>query len=83
MNYALIQDGVVINIMWLSPSNASDFPSAVECGDRVVCIGDTYADGEFYRDGEIILTAGEVELAALKAQNADMAAALEVLGVSE
>lgn len=83
MNYALIEDGVVANIIWLSPSNAGDFPNAVEYGERGVEIGDTYENGNFYRNGKKVLTATEEELETLKAQNADMAAALEVLGVNE
>ena len=29
MNYALIENGIVANIIWLYPANAGDFPSAV------------------------------------------------------
>lgn len=65
MNYALIENGVVINIIWLSPSNASDFPNAVSFGDKPVGIGDSYIDGKFYRDGTEILTPLEEAQAAL------------------
>lgn len=81
MNFALVEKGVVVNIIWLSPSNASDFPNAVEYGERPIQIGDEYIDGDFYHDGEKVLTEAEAQLATLKAQNADMAAALAVLGV--
>ena len=83
MNYALIENGIVTNIIWLSPSNVADFPNAVAYGERPVQIGDEYIDGAFYRNGEKVLTNTETQLAALQAQNADMAAALEVLGVGE
>lgn len=56
MNYALIVDGVVENIIWLYPGNAKDFPNAVPCGDVPAWIGDVYEDGVFYRDGERVLT---------------------------
>ena len=56
MDYALIQNGLVTNIIWLYPGNASDFPAAVPCGDYPVAIGDTCADGVFYRNGERLLT---------------------------
>ena len=56
MHYALIENGKVINLIWLYPGNASDFPAAVPCGDYPVCIGDTYTDGVFYRDGKRLLT---------------------------
>lgn len=75
MNYALIEDGVVTNIIWLSYTNADDFPNAVAMGDLPVAIGDTW-DGEyFYRDGQRILTRTE------KIQ--DMADALTLLGVND
>jgi len=59
MNYALIKDGVVENIIWLYPGNASDFPNAVQMGDVPAVIGDTYTDGVFYRNGERVLTMAE------------------------
>ncbi len=77
MNYALIENGVVTNIIWLYPGNASDFPSSVPCGDLPVAIGDTYDGEHFYRGGERVLTA--IEQAQKDAE--DMAAALKLLGV--
>ena len=75
MNYALIEDGVVTNIIWLSYTNADDFPNAVAMGGLPVAIGDTW-DGEyFYRDGQRILTRNE------KIQ--DMVDALTLLGVND
>lgn len=38
MNYALIENGVVTNIIWLYSANAADFPSAVPCGDLPVAV---------------------------------------------
>ena len=64
MDYALIEDGIVINLIWLYPGNASDFLNAIPCKDYPVSIGDTYADGVFYRDGERLLTPLEEALAA-------------------
>lgn len=57
MKYALIKDGVVKNIIWLSPSNAEDFPDAVPTNGMQVRVGDEYANGAFYRDGERLLSA--------------------------
>ena len=54
MNYALIKNEIVTNIIWLHPMNASDFPSAVPTNDLPLQIGDTYKDGKFYHDGEEI-----------------------------
>lgn len=59
MNYALIENNIVTNIIWLYPGNASDFPNAVPLNDVPAGIGDTYIDEVFYRDGKRILT--EVE----------------------
>ena len=77
MNYAVVENGTVTNIIWLYPANASDFPSAVPCGDLPVAIGDTYDGEHFYRAGERVLTA--LEQAQKDAE--DMQAALALLGV--
>ena len=50
---------IVTNIIWLYPSNASDFPNAVPMNDIPAGIGDEYIDGIFYHNNERILT--EVE----------------------
>ena len=77
MNYALIENGVVTNIIWLYETNADEFPGAVKLGERQVEIGDTYEDGRFYRDGAEVLTAEE----AAQLEAVTYAAALETLGV--
>ena len=56
MRYALIDNGIVSNVIVLNDRNASDFPAAVKLGDRPVGIGDTYTNGTFYRDGVEVLT---------------------------
>lgn len=73
MNYALIEDGIVTNIIWLYPANASDFPNAVPMGDVPVSIGDTYVDGVFYRDGERVLTYSESLAQIIEEQEATIA----------
>lgn len=82
MNYALIEDGVVTNVIWLHPGNASDFPNAVALNDIPAEIGDSYVDGAFYRDGERVLTAAEQAAAKAEAEKEDMKAALALLGVN-
>ena len=52
MNYALIENNVVINIICLHPTNASEFPNAIFTDNLPIEIGDTYIDGVFYRNGE-------------------------------
>ena len=51
MRYALIESGIVTNVIALNDRNANDFPTAVKLSDRPVGIGGTYTDGKFYRDG--------------------------------
>ena len=77
MRYALIENGIVTNIIALNDRNASDFPTAVKLGDRPVAIGDTYTDGKFYRDGVEVLTPMEQDQAEIDAYKA----ALNELGV--
>lgn len=86
MNYALIENGIVANIIYLHPMNAIDFPAAVPIGDYPATIGDAYADGAFYRNGEALKTATELKQAQLsaemQAEMADMREALAELGVT-
>ena len=77
MRYAIVDNGAVTNIIALNDRNASDFHTAVKLGDRPVGIGDTYADGKFYRDGVEVLTPMEQAQAEIDAYKA----ALNELGV--
>lgn len=78
MNYALIENGVVTNLIWLHPDNADDFPNAVSVDDVPVDIGDTYADGIFYHDGERVLSFADQ----MQEEMSDMQSALNLLGVN-
>lgn len=70
MNYALIKNGIVTNIIYLHPMNADEFPNAVEIGDLPVTIGDSYENGKFYRGGkEITLTPTEARYTLDEAAN--------------
>lgn len=75
MTYAIINNGIVENIIVLNAKAASAFPNAVPCGDYPVAIGDTYENGIFYRDGEPLKTIYE--------NIAEMNEALSILGVTE
>ena len=77
-SYALVEDGIVTNIISLDSRNASDFPNAIKTADRPVAIGDTYTDGKFYRNGEEVLTA--LEIAQLESET--YKTALQTLGVN-
>lgn len=52
---ALIENGVVANMLWCSDSEP-ETESIINPADRPVAIGDTYSNGKFYRDGAEILT---------------------------
>ena len=56
MNYALIENGVVTNIIWLNERNAGEWPGAIRLYDRMVEVGDTYDGEKFWRDGTEVLT---------------------------
>ena len=79
MNYAIVEDGTVVNVIWLRPANAAEFPGAVPLNGIPAGIGDTWDGTDFYRGGEKLLT-----LAQQAEKNAqDMRAALALLGVTE
>lgn len=78
MDYAVIENGIVTNVIWLHYSNAHEFPDAVPLNGVPAGIGDTYDGEHFYRDGERVLT--EVETLAVRL--ADAEAALTILGVN-
>ena len=81
---AHITEGVVSNIMWCS-DNTEQTDTLVDLAGRPVGIGDTYQYGKFYRGGMEVLTpleAALAEIAALRAENADMQSALEILEVT-
>lgn len=71
---AVIDGGIVVNMIWCSDyTPETDIRKDPE--DRPVGIGDTYADGRWYRDGVEILTQleqAQQELAYLQSQIADM-----------
>ena len=83
-NMALIENGVVVNVLWCSDAEP-ETDALIDPAHRPVGIGDTYEDGKFYRGGAEVLTPLEAALAqieALQAENADMQAALEILEVT-
>lgn len=77
MNYALIENEIVTNIIYLHPINAAeDFPNAVAIESLPVAIGDEYRNEQFYRNGEIVKEASTF------AEMEDMRSALNELGVT-
>lgn len=77
MNYALVENGIVTNIIWLNERSAGEWPGAVRLYDRMVEVGDTYDGEKFWRGGTEVLTAAE----AAQQEAAQYAAALQVMGV--
>ena len=84
MNYALVENGTVVNIIWLNERNEAEWPNAVRLYDRMVEVGDTYDGEKFRRDGTEVLTALEATSQALDTANEAVStyeAAMQVLGV--
>lgn len=77
MNYALVENGIVTNIIWLNERNAGEWPGAVRLGERMVEVGDTYDGEKFRRDGTEVLTPMEQA----QAEITEYKAALHELGV--
>ena len=78
MNYALIENGIVTNIIWLNERNEVEWPNSVRLYDRMVEVGDTYTDGKFYRDGKEVLT----PLEAAQLESETYKTALQILGIN-
>lgn len=62
--FALIENGVVVNIISMYAKNLTDFPNAVLAADRPVMIGDRHEDGVFLRNGVAVLTDEEIAMTA-------------------
>ena len=56
MRHAMVENGIVTNLIWLYEGNAGDFPNAVALDERPVAIGDGYQNGVFVRGGLPVLT---------------------------
>lgn len=82
MNYALIENRIVTNLIWLYEGNAHEFPNAVPIGERPVAIGDSYAGGVFTRDGEPVLTETERLAAEVSEYDAALTEIETALGVN-
>ena len=66
-NMALLEQGAVINLLWCSDQEP-ETERLIDCGERPVCLGDSYTNGKFYRDGQAVLSEAE----ALRTRNAQL-----------
>lgn len=72
MDFALLENNTVVNLIWLHPMNASEFPNAVATNGLPVQIGDTYQGGKFYHNGEEVTNAfSDAQITAIKNQAVD------------
>ena len=55
---ARIEDGTVINVEWCS-DRISETNTLKNTEDRLIEVGDTYADGHYYRNGDMIMSTAE------------------------
>lgn len=80
-NMALIENGVVVNVLWCSDAEP-ETKTLIDPGERPVGIGDIYEEGVFYRGGEEVLTPLEEEQKrnyALVAENAELMEAMAAM----
>lgn len=77
MRYALVENGVVTNIIEMDKRNEQYFPAAVYTGDIPVGINDTYTTGKFYRDGVEVLTQLEMANNEIEALTDELGEAVE------
>lgn len=54
-NMALIENGIVTNILWCSGDEPEE-DTLVDVGECRVRIGDTWESGKFFRNGEEVLS---------------------------
>ena len=61
MRYAIVEDGIITNMIKLEPINAYEFPNAIYAEEWDIQIGDLYNsdDGNFYRGEEKLLSVRE------------------------
>lgn len=78
MDFAILQNGKVANLIGIFPTNWQQFEEVV-VAHRNVKVGDDYIMGYFYRNGEKVLTPEEENYQGLVNEMRD---ALALLGVT-
>lgn len=77
-NMARIKNGVVVNIEWCS-DKVPESEVLKSYDGYSICVGDTYSDGKFYRDGEMVpsdLEVAQKTIETLLDQNIELTAAM-------
>lgn len=82
MDYALIENGLVVNVISMLPSNETEFDNAVPLGEVPAGIGDTWDGEHFYRDGERILSRAEMDAQTIAAYENAITQIEKALGVN-
>lgn len=54
MTYAKIVNNTVVNLLEIRQVNAHEFPDCISTNGLSVEIGDTYEQGNFFRNGELV-----------------------------
>lgn len=75
MKYAIVKNGVVVNVVVLTAQDAAKDPDAVPLNGRTVWKGDEYDGYDFYHEG--------VKSLSLAAKLAEALEALRILGVED
>ena len=82
MNYAIIEDEVVVEILYLTSEQLVNYPNAVCIDNYAVQVGDSYINGKFYQE-VLPLHSLEYQLIAAQEDLIDAKTALETLGYTE
>lgn len=72
-NMVILDGNKVINVA-VFPDLEAETAERKNCGDMPVCIGDTYVDGNYYRDLEVLRSDTEIAT--------EILVALSILGVN-
>lgn len=82
MNYAIIEETKVVEVVNMTFEQAAAYPNAVSIDNYAVQVGDSYINGKFYQE-VLPLHSLEYQLIAAQEELIDAKTALETLGYTE